>query len=335
MTVAYQTARTILEESPTEAWRTIFNALWAVLAQPISRKSPDTEVVRRDREITELDLLIGRSAWELWENYEQFVPRTSQTLVDFWNHTEAGKAVLILDGLSLREVPWLLEEADKREYKIHESGVRGAELPGETTPFARSLGFSQRSSLENNGAGSAHKLAGAVTDSTNLPWKDCADLIGPHERLVLWHHWPDERMHELAEPGHGLAKLAKESFETLTSSDFWNLVDRLTTGRRLIITSDHGYAASGLFPDVKANSQTEYLKKVFKSGRFAKYEGEQASWVPPIELRLSTSHGPYHFVLGRRKWKSAGGYPTLTHGGLSLLEIAVPYIELSRQQKGT
>lgn len=36
------------------------------------------------------------------------------------------------------------------------------------------------------------------------------------------------------------------------------------------------------------------------------------------------------FALGRRKWKSQGGYPTLTHGGLSLLEVAVPFIELSR-----
>ena len=33
---------------------------------------------------------------------------------------------------------------------------------------------------------------------------------------------------------------------------------------------------------------------------------------------------------GRRKWKSAGGYPTLTHGGLSVLEVAVPWIELTK-----
>jgi hypothetical protein len=33
---------------------------------------------------------------------------------------------------------------------------------------------------------------------------------------------------------------------------------------------------------------------------------------------------------GRRKWKSAGGYPTLTQGGLSVLEVAVPWIELTK-----
>jgi hypothetical protein len=36
-------------------------------------------------------------------------------------------------------------------------------------------------------------------------------------------------------------------------------------------------------------------------------------------------------VNGRRKWKSAGGYPTLIHGGLSVLEVAVPFIELSKK----
>jgi hypothetical protein len=34
-------------------------------------------------------------------------------------------------------------------------------------------------------------------------------------------------------------------------------------------------------------------------------------------------------VLGRRQWTIQGGYPTLAHGGLSLLEVAVPYIELT------
>lgn len=42
------------------------------------------------------------------------------------------------------------------------------------------------------------------------------------------------------------------------------------------------------------------------------------------------AHADATFALGRRKWKSQGGYPTLTHGGLSLLEVAVPFIELSR-----
>ena len=95
-----------------------------------------------------------------------------------------------------------------------------------------------------------------------------------------------------------------------------------------MITSDHGYAASGLFPDSN-KEQTEYLKRVFKSGRWNDTENEAGSWVPPIDLYVQTRHHHYLFVNGRRKWKSAGGYPTLTHGGLTVLEVAVPFIELS------
>src|SRR3546814_15167394 len=45
--------------------------------------------------------------------------------------------------------------------------------------------------------------------------------------------------------GQGLDTLTKDAAEQLTSPDFWSFVERLATGRRLIITSDHGYAATG------------------------------------------------------------------------------------------
>ena len=32
----------------------------------------------------------------------------------------------------------------------------------------------------------------------------------------------------------------------------------------------------------------------------------------------------------RKKWESQGGYLTLAHGGLTLLEVAVPWIEISK-----
>jgi hypothetical protein len=45
---------------------------------------------------------------------------------------------------------------------------------------------------------------------------------------------------------------------------------------------------------------------------------------------MTTAHGEKQFALGRRKWRSAGGYPTLAHGGLSLLEVAAPFVEISK-----
>lgn len=315
---------------PEKAWATIMERLWTDFSAPLPLITCEAEIVTRDRGLTELDNVLSGSAWDLWTHFEQFVPRASQAIIEFWACTQGGKAVLILDGFSLRECPWILEQAAARGYKAHQATLRGSELPPETTPFANSLGFAQRSSLENNGAGSAHKLKGAFTVSSNLPWKDCVGLVEAPPSVVFWHHWPDERLHDLAGPGNGLHRLAKDVHAGLVSDDFWSLVERLCTGRKLVITGDHGYAATGLFPDLNDKDQVNYLKSIFKSGRSSGEQSSDGSWVPPVDLRLTTAHGNHAYVLGRRKWKSAAGYPTLQHGGLSLLEVFVPFVVLSK-----
>lgn len=329
MSLTYDDVQTLQNTSPAIAWATIFGRAWDVCSQPIDEAKADGEVARRDRVIGDFDQYLATAGWDLWTEYESSVPLTSDTLAEWWADQTGGRAVLILDGLSLREVPWLLAGAAKHGFQVHNARATGAELPADTTPFAKSLGFAQRSALANNEAGGAHKLTGAHTDCTDIAWEDCAAIIGSEADWVFWHHWPDCQLHSHDDPGKGLSSLTEEVVQHLTSDGFWKLASRLAEGRRLIITSDHGYAASGLFPD-SDKDQTEYLKTVFKSGRWGGMANQSGSWVPPIDLLLNTRQGTNLFVNGRRKWKSAGGYPTLTHGGLSVLEVAVPCIELTK-----
>ncbi len=332
MALPLSTLQTLQDSSPDEAWKTIFDYAWNICTPEISGGKPDAEVTRRDRAVGDLDLFMATAGWDLWISYEAVVPRTATALIQWWENRNNGRAVLILDALSLRESPWIIHGATERGYTIHYAGATGAELPADTTPFAKALGFSQRSALGNNGAGTAHRLTGARTESTDIAWMDCADFIGSEPDWVFWHHWPDHRLHDHDEAGKGLSTLTRDVRDHLTSDDFWSLVESLATGRRIIITSDHGYAASGLFPDPD-KKQTDYLKKKFKSRRWIDGAGDTGHWVPPIDLSLNTQHGQHQFVLGRRKWKSAGGYPTLTHGGLSILEVTVPFIEISYEKR--
>ncbi len=317
-----------------QAWPRLMSYAWEVCAEPLAGAGAVAEVTRRERTLAAVDLWLATAAWDLWREYEDCVPRAAALLAEWWAARSPGRAALILDGLSLREAPWLVAGARERGYAVHRAEAAGAELPADTSPFARALGFAQRSALENNGASGTHRLPGAVTESTGIPWKEAASQVTSAADWVLWHHWPDDRLHDLEVPGHGLAALTEEASAQLTSNDFWLLIDRLTTGRRLVITSDHGYGASGHFPDTTDENQIKHLKTRFKSGRCAADPEEPSPWVPPIDLVLETRHGRHAYVLGRRKWKSQGGYPTLTHGGLSLLEVAVPFIELSRKQGG-
>lgn len=320
----------MLVSNINDSWNAIVDHVWDTFSAPVGASDPAGTVVQRDRDIADLDLVLASSCWDMWHGFVQAVPRASCGLVDFWQSVTGGKAVLILDALSVRECPCIIENATSRGYKLLESSIRGSELPGDTTEFAKSLGFSQRSSLENNGAGGAHKLNGAFTDCVNLPWEQCESLVGHHSSVVIWHYWLDDKLHELSAPGKGLHNLAKAARDAFSSDEFWRLIESLTQGRELVITGDHGYAASGLFQDAGDKDQSDFLKDVFRSGRSTSDTMQQGSWMPPVSLVVSSVHGDYQYVLGRRKWKSAGGYPTLTHGGLSLLEVLVPFIRLTR-----
>lgn len=326
--------RQLQSATPEDAWASMFAHAWSICSAPLKAEKAPSEVTRRDAEVGSADLFLATAGWDLWRSFETVVPRTADALASWWSARSSGRAVLVLDALSLREVPWLLEGAAQRGYSVHQARATASELPADTTPFAQALGFASRSSLQNNGGAAKGRLPGASTDSTGLPWEDCAAQLNASKDCLLWHQWPDERLHELSAPGHGLAALVREASERLRSDAFWSLVYGLTTGRRLIITADHGYAASGHFPDTVDSAQAQYLKDRFKSGRWAALaeleDAAPGAWVPPLDLQLKTTHVNAAFSLGRRKWKSQGGYPTLTHGGLSLLEVAVPFVELSR-----
>jgi len=237
--------------------------------------------------------------------------------------------VLILDGLSLREVPWLLAGAAQHGFTIQRAEPRATELPSGTTAFAKAIGFATRSKLENNGSASPH-LPGARTDSHNLPWANCAASLQSAPAIVLWHHCLDALLHHLSGPGDGLKALTQKAREHFTSADFWTFLARLSKGRTLLITSDHGYAATGQFADVGDKAQAEWLRNTFKNQRSISGSGDADPFLPPLALQLDTASGPHRFVLGRRRWKNAAGYPTLAHGGLSLLEVAVPFLVLTK-----
>ena len=329
----------LTQGTAADAWSFIIERTLDIASRPLAEGSAPGEVVKRDREIGELDLFLASSGWDLWRCFGQSeisgVERTSDRLARWWAEpsygNSAARAVLVLDALSLRELPWLLQGAKERGFTLQGVTATASELPGETNEFARALGLSSRSQLQANGGGLAHKLQPAQTETIDLPWKDCEGLVGSAsgaKNWVFWHHWPDAKLHDYG-AGQGLELLTKDAAQQLSSDDFWAFVERLATGRRLVITSDHGYAATGYFPDADGEV-VAHLKQTFSSGRSKAGNGDTGPFVPPVALQIDSPHGAHLLALGRRKWRSQGGYPTLTHGGLSLLEVLSPFVELSK-----
>lgn len=329
MALTASALQSLTQGTESDAWRVIIDHAVSIASKPLAAGNAPSEVVKRDREIGELDLFLSSSGWDLWQAFGSSVERTSDRLVRWWAEPFSAKAVLILDGLSLRELPWLLQGAKERGFTTHEVSANASELPGETDEFARALGFASRSKLQNNGGGLAHKLKAASTETVDLPWKDCEALVDSAPNQIFWHHWPDAKLHDGSGAGQGLEPLTKDVAEQLSSDDFWAFVERLATGRRLVITSDHGYAATGYFPDAEGEVG-QFLKQTFGSSRSKAGTGDTGPFVPPVALQIDSPHGAHLLALGRRKWRSQGGYPTLTHGGLSLLEVLSPWVELTK-----
>jgi len=329
MTLPHVLLRDLTTATPAKAWEAIGAFALDIFRPEIDPNKATSEFSRRDREVASADFYLSTAGWDLWRDLDAATTHTADRLADWWTKPHAKKAILILDGLSLRELPFLLSGAGKHGFTIHTVEATTSELPGETTQFAQALGFPQRSSLSNNAAGNGHRFPGARTECADLPWPDCASMIGAEPNWVFWHHWPDSRVHDLSVAGQGLETLSKEAAQTLLSDEFWGFVERLATGRRVVITSDHGYAAPGLFADAP-EEQAKFLRDTFKSGRSASGQGETGPWVPPIAMSLTSRRGDYRLALGRRKWKSQGGYPTLAHGGLSILEVLSPFVELTK-----
>jgi hypothetical protein len=326
MTQNLETLDVLYSGSDEDAWRMIVDKVREICRAPI-----DEGVVRliRERELAvgELDDLISTTAWDLWNSFHRVIPRTSNELKSFWQRPHQDKAILILDGLSLREMPHILQGAEERGFKVVSDRATASELPPETDAFASALGFPSRSALR--GAAKSTFFPGAKTVETDMDWMSCAQAVTSDPNLIVWHHVPDDRIHDLENDGDALGRLSRELAETFQDEQFWEFIGKLTTGRSLVVTSDHGYASGGTFHEMP-EGPTQFLRETFKARRCLPGDGDLGNASPPLAMRFDTDRGPYRLALGRRRWKVPGGFPNLTHGGLTLFEVLSPFIELSK-----
>lgn len=301
--------------SPETAWVEIFNALLVL------SRSSSSPVALHDATVIP-DRILAEAAWELWEAFPLYTDKTSNNLKSWTSGFSSGKAVLILDALSLRELPILMWAAESRGIQPIQIKVTGSECPSTTDQFAKSLGLPSRSVLANDGKPGTFPLFGGncYTDVVSLPFEDCA--VPPSPNLVIWHSWLDDLIHLQQKLPDQIASIATS---TLQKDGFWNFINRLRQGRGLIITSDHGYAVSKRFSsEVEDQDAIEILRNSFGASRNkAVSDPWQKRFMPPIVMTSNNQH----VVMGQRKWKVQGGFPHVCHGGMSLLEVSVPYME--------
>ncbi|MDR0466507.1 MAG: hypothetical protein LBH94_04025 [Deltaproteobacteria bacterium] len=314
------TAIILQDRAPDAAWADIFSALQETALGQTSPVALHEKTVAPDR-------LLAEAAWELWEAYSEHAPKTSDAL-KAWTSQGAGKAALIVDALSLREMPLILAAAQARNITPSLVKITGAESPTTTDQFAASLGSPSRAALANDGKPGTFALFGGKCKTDVLSWsfEDCTVTSEP--KLVFWHTWLDDLLHVQKKSPDAVSKAAASAFQ---SDGFWDFIARLRQGRSLVVTSDHGYAESKLFStEVTEPDAVQMLRDAFGASRCAKAAGVPAfAGAKPAMPPLAVLHNGQYVVMGQKKWKVSGGFPHICHGGLSLLEVAVPWMEFS------
>ena len=302
--------------SSKDVWDKIFNSLLEIALNGSSAVALHDSTVIPDR-------ILAEAAWELWEEYPYQVDRTSFALKKCcYDTSPAGKAVLIMDALSLRELPLILGGAKARNIEPNMIKVTGAESPSTTDQFAKALNISSRSALDNDNKPGTFKLFGGsvYTDVKKIPFEDYS--VPPVPNLVIWDTWLDDIIHLQKKLPDQISKI---TVKVLQGDGFWDFVNKLRQGRKLVITSDHGYAVSKRFSSEVTDSEAvEILRKTFGASR---YKPAAEKWQKRFMPHIVMTHNNQHMVLGQRKWKVQGGFPHVCHGGLSLLEVAVPFME--------
>ena len=262
------------------------------------------------------DRLLSEAAYTLWSDFSASAPHTSACLTGIPH----SHAILILDALSLRELPIIMQEAEQRNITA-KAALTFSEVPSDTDAFAQALGLPGRANLENNGKSKNFKVfAGeeCYTDSVRIPFADVH--VDSMPNIFIWHSFLDDHIHN----GCTGTELENHAKTALTSDGFWSFVDKMRQGRKLVITSDHGYGVAEQFSSELKDEAARMMKDHFKAQRFASSSEPVSKFIPPLFIQ----HGSLRVVTGQRKWKVQGS-SKVTHSGLSLLEVASPWIEIN------
>jgi len=312
----------LIAPGPRVGWleRWLLEEVWT--AERYQNSSPSEYLNNGERKVNELEEIIAQAAYRL---YDEFLdePPGERSILGFIENDEAN-AVVIFDGLSLREVPVILSLAEKASLRVLEVGTTYSTLPTETVDFVEQrlksgrvapVQLPGRKDLREKG------VTAYYYDRPNQQYQLDRDA----RKLLLWSAFPDNTYSDSG------ARFEShfEQIQSLLETSWLNTVQQIPRGRRILITSDHGYVyfGSGL-SSLRSNAELRPLTEYLGGERYKRMEEGEA---PPEHPDLAVyPHRKIAVIKGRVQThppgRSAGRL--YKHGGLSIMESLVPWIVL-------
>jgi hypothetical protein len=289
----------------------------------------DPEAYLREGEevVTEIEELIATGALSVWDELQAF-SKASPALKSWLGLDQAlppekPHAAVVFDGLSLRELPLLLKMAETTGFKVKSAKVIATSLPTETMDFVEQRVLGTR--VAPSQLRSRRELAEKNIEAFYLDQPNSREVFPSGKSLLVWSSYPDRLFfNDEARNEQLFTTFHRDHIPVL-----WKCaVQALPRDVPIIITADHGYIFFGAsFESNRSSTATRLLDQ----GRSKEFSSQEVFPEGHPDLQL-LPHSRTALVRGRLRGKAQGpsSRKLYQHGGFSLMEVLVPWIELER-----
>jgi hypothetical protein len=278
-----------------------------------------------EQAVCNLEELIATGALEVWNELHadsQRAPTLKSWLgLDAPFPSPDPHAAVVFDGLSLREIPLLLQMAEASGLRVKALRAIATCLPTETMQFVEERVLGTR--IGPSQLPGRTELALKNAEAFYLEQPNTRHTFPEGRNLLIWSTYPDRLFFN--------DEARTEALFTTFHHDYiptiWKCtVQSLPRGVPIVITSDHGYIFFGASSEATRSSNAPQLLGQARAKEFSADE-PLPTWHPDLEV---LPHSRTALLRGRLRARPQGpsSRKLYQHGGFSLMEVLVPWIEL-------
>jgi len=292
-------------------------------------KSPAEYLSEGEQAVCRLEEVISTGALSVWDELEAETRRAPT--VRAWLGIDAPRplpdprAAVVFDGLSLREMPLLLGLARSTGFRIQSTSIVGTCLPTDTIAYVDQRVIGAR--LGPSQVRGRAELAERNVEAFYLEQPNSRETYPTGRSLLIWSSYPDRLFfNDEARDDRLFSTFHRDQIPVI-----WKCaVQAVPRSVPVAVTSDHGYIyfGAGLESTRSATDATTTLEQ----GRYRQFpEGAPLPlWNPNLQVLTGARLA---MLRGRLRTHPQGpaSRKLYQHGGFSLMEVLVPWIELERE----
>lgn len=280
---------------------------------------------RGEHEVNDLEEVLAAAAPRI---YDELVdsPTPDRDVRQFLDGSTSS-ALVVFDGMSVREIPIALRLAVHSGLSVKEAGVALAGAPSETVQFVEQRLGAGRVSPSQLPTRRELKDRGVATYYYDNPnqrhrFDDSA------RALFLWSSFPDQTYKDSG------ARFAQhfEQMHAMLETAWVNTVQQLPPNRTILVTSDHGYIYFGAGMSFSRSNPALRPLTAWLGGERSRVLAGSGDTPDHPDLAI-LRHAGVAMIRGRVQTHPPGqsANKLYKHGGLSLMEMLCPWIVLERK----